>query len=123
MSPLFGFTLFAVACLISAIVARKRGRSGILTFLLCAGTGFGLVVFTSSVGGTGLAAGFAAFLAPAAGLFWALAARSSEQIATEAGEHGAYGKCPFCAEPVRKEAIKCRHCGSEIPSAPSERAA
>ncbi|MBI4707573.1 MAG: hypothetical protein HY761_06575 [Candidatus Omnitrophica bacterium] len=22
--------------------------------------------------------------------------------------------CPFCAEPIRKEAIKCRHCGSEI---------
>ena len=22
--------------------------------------------------------------------------------------------CPFCAEPVRKEAIKCKHCGSEL---------
>lgn len=22
--------------------------------------------------------------------------------------------CPLCAEPIRKEAIKCRHCGSEI---------
>ena len=24
--------------------------------------------------------------------------------------------CPFCAEPIRAEAIKCKHCGSELPS-------
>ncbi|PLR48623.1 zinc ribbon domain-containing protein [Chimaeribacter arupi] len=23
-------------------------------------------------------------------------------------------KCPFCAELVRKEAVKCKHCGSDI---------
>lgn len=25
-----------------------------------------------------------------------------------------YRKCPYCAEAVRKEAIKCRHCQSDI---------
>lgn len=117
MEPLFGFALFFVACLASAVVASKRGRSGTLTFLLCAALGFGLVLFASSVGGTGTAAGLAAFLAPAAGLFWALAVQGSEQIATETGQHGSYRKCPFCAESVRKEAIKCKHCGSEISTA------
>lgn len=24
--------------------------------------------------------------------------------------------CPFCAESVRMEAIKCKHCGSELPA-------
>lgn len=36
-------------------------------------------------------------------------------IAVVAGKRGL--KCPFCAEAVRKEAVKCKHCHSELPSA------
>ncbi len=28
-------------------------------------------------------------------------------------------KCPFCAEYVKSEAIKCKHCGSDLSSSPA----
>ena len=31
-----------------------------------------------------------------------------------AAEQPTLRACPFCAEPVRVEAIKCKHCGSDI---------
>jgi hypothetical protein len=55
-----------------------------------------------------------AFLCPTVGFFWALMAPNKEQMAASVGEYGDLKKCPFCAEPVRKEAIKCKHCGSEL---------
>ena len=30
-------------------------------------------------------------------------------------------RCPFCAEEVRVEAIKCKHCGSELPPVAASR--
>lgn len=29
---------------------------------------------------------------------------------------GQLKKCPFCAENVRREAVKCKHCGSALPA-------
>lgn len=116
MEPIFGFMLFFAACLIVSIIASKRGRSGLLFFLLCSAAGFGLVVLVSNAGGTGLAAGFTAFLSPLAGFVIALSAKSSAQLAVEHGVHGDFKKCPYCAEPVRLEAIKCKHCGSALVS-------
>jgi len=33
---------------------------------------------------------------------------------TNPGHAGGYRKCPFCAEAIRKEALKCKHCGSAV---------
>lgn len=38
-----------------------------------------------------------------------IAAEEKEMVAFEGMK-----KCPFCAELVKREAIKCKHCGSDI---------
>lgn len=74
-----------------------------------------LVVLTSNITDrNGVAAGLAAFLSPLIGLVIVLCSSTSERRAVINGESGEYKKCPFCAEPIRKEAVKCKHSGSEI---------
>lgn len=46
---------------------------------------------------------------------------SQKMIAEKAMSNGELKKCPFCAELVLMEAIKCKHCGSDLPNiAPCE---
>lgn len=42
-------------------------------------------------------------------------AQKEIQKAQDQGEAGDFKKCPYCAEIVREEAIKCKHCGSSFP--------
>lgn len=41
---------------------------------------------------------------------------NQKMIAEKAMSNGELKKCPFCAELVLMEAIKCKHCGSDLPS-------
>jgi hypothetical protein len=116
MPPIFGFLLYLAATAAVVVVARKRGQKAWLYGVACIVCAPLLVMLIGSSGGSGNAAGFGAFLVPIVALFVALSSSTSEQTAVKAGEHGDFKKCPFCAESVRREAIKCKHCGSELGS-------
>jgi hypothetical protein len=48
---------------------------------------------------------------------WLIVESLAEQVSSKqfsAEDQNEYKLCPFCAEPVRAQAIKCKHCGSEI---------
>ena len=45
----------------------------------------------------------ALFFSPLIGLIWALLISDPEAI-----------KCPMCKEPIQPDAIKCKHCGSNL---------
>lgn len=118
MEPIFGFALFGISATVVSVVAGKRKGAGIgFLYLIAMFTvAFGLVVITSNIThGNGMAAGFAAFLSPVMGFIVALTTATSERQAVVHGESGEYKKCPFCAEAIRREAVKCKHCGSDVP--------
>ena len=119
MEPIFGFLFYIVAVIVVVVVAKKRGQKAWLYGLACVIGAPLLVILISASGGSGNAAGFGAFLVPIGALFVALSNNTSEQAAVVKGESGDFRKCPFCAESVRKEAVKCKHCGSDLASSNS----
>jgi Mn2+/Fe2+ NRAMP family transporter len=92
MGRLAWFCMYAVPCIVVAILAGSKGRS-FLGFLLLS------LVFT-----------------PVVGLIVALIvlprSPNAEEVLRQIGQGR---KCPFCAEIVEQEAAVCRHCGRALP--------
>lgn len=79
--------LFGVA---SAIVANGKGRDGCGWFILGVLLGpFGLILAL-------------------------VVSSDNEELAKKKLQSGQMKKCPFCAELVQREAVKCRYCGSDL---------
>lgn len=114
MEPIFGFALFLVSMIVISVVSAKRGQLWFVYLLVTPALGFGIVILCNMVGASPFATAFAAFLSPLAILFFSLAQPTAAAKAVTTGDAGDYRKCPFCAEAIRKEAIKCRHCGSSV---------
>lgn len=89
-----GLLVWLISCVGASSIASSKGRSGFLWFIL--GVLFGPLAFIV--------------------IFLPSMSKVSEERAIRTGESGDYKKCPFCAEAVRKEAVKCKHCGSELPA-------
>lgn len=92
MEILIFWTGIAIAC---SIVATTKGRSGIGWFIL--GLLFSLLSLLIVI---------------------VLPSLKQDHAAPTAETHV---KCPFCAELIRREAVKCKHCGEAVTPQPMEK--
>src|SRR3990167_1208709 len=83
-------TMWIILVIVTGVVAANKGRSVIGWLAL------------------------AVFVAPITLLILLALPRNQAQIEQRQMESGSMAKCPYCAEMVKAEAVRCKHCGADL---------
>ncbi len=117
MSPLVGLILIILLALLNALIAGKRRRSGWKFFLISVAPVLPMLMIVSKLSnGDSQLMAWSAFLPPVCGFIAAIACKHGLDLAAVDGSYGSFVRCPYCAEAIRRAAVKCRHCASDLPA-------